>query len=433
LLPGCQRPREEEASPRASVAPSSNVAAPSGAAASRSAATTPSVALSASAATSPPRPLRYPLGSVHSPLTREVVTHLQSVRARDPSLSESSFLKIGDSITASGDSLRCLGDRLHPPVAGTELGAAQRAFAPEAFRRVSHAARVGWSVRAAARDGFSALEREAKEVRARFALVQFGTNDVEDQAPHVFGRELLRITDWLLERGIIPLLVTPPPRRYGRDAARWMPRYRLIVRAIAEARRVPLVDYFVAVRELPRAGLAKDGIHPGTYREHGRPLPCAFSPRALEFGYNRRNLIVLEGLARVRAAVVEGRALDPDSAVAPAPAELTGNSAVVEDWPASFSLAHLDVPARVATPTACERALAGEEGGVRFSLGASSLLFAVAFGSADAELALLTPNQRCRAAPFWLEQGVPPGEFRLSVIPGRERRGELFLLLDKTP
>jgi lysophospholipase L1-like esterase len=365
-------------------------------------------------------------------------------------LSESAFLKIGDSITASGDSLRCLGDRAHAPPTGVdprapvspdladhgslgaELAAAQRAFLPEAFRRVSHAARVGWSVRAATRDGFAALEREAKELRARFALVQFGTNDVEDQAPHVFGRELLRITDWLLERGIIPLLVTPPPRRYGRDAARWMPRYRLIVRAIAEARRVPLVDYFAAVRELPRAGLAKDGIHPGTYREHGRPLPCAFSSRALEFGYNRRNFIVLEALARVRAAVVEGRASDPDGAVAPV-GEDSGQATVVEDWPASFSLAHLDVSARSAGPTACERALAGEGDGVRFSLGASSLLFAVAFGSSEAELALLTPNQRCRVAPFWIEQGLPPGEFRLSVIPGRELGGELFLLLDKTP
>jgi hypothetical protein len=87
------------------------------------------------------------------------------------------------------------------------------------------------------------------------------------------------------------------------SAARWVPTYDAVTRAIAEARQVPYVSMYQATRALPALGLAGDGLHHNVYVTGGRAQPCVLTPAGLAFGNNQRNLHHLDALAATTAAV----------------------------------------------------------------------------------------------------------------------------------
>ena len=70
-----------------------------------------------------------------------------------------------------------------------------------------------------------------------------------------------------------------------------------IIRHIAEQKRVPLMDLWLRLSMLPQYGLGSDGIHPTAYKDG-----CDFSATGLQHGYNQRNLLLIEALARMERA-----------------------------------------------------------------------------------------------------------------------------------
>ena len=91
-----------------------------------------------------------------------------------------------------------------------------------------------------------------------------------------------------------------------------------VIRAIAEARQVPLIDYHRELASLPDHGLGGDDLHPSRHPEGA----CVLSEDGLRYGYNIRNLLTLQALDRIRRAVEEGvsaesRAAPPRGSGAP--------------------------------------------------------------------------------------------------------------------
>jgi hypothetical protein len=263
---------------------------------------------------------RYPEGPRHSPMTAPVVERLRQVLASSPGRRDV-FVKIGDSNTANSTFLTCFAG------AGVELGAhadleATRAFfgarrvddRRASFDRTSLSATKGWLAGQVVAGSPSPLVREIDAVAPAFAVVMLGTNDDRPGGVEVFARNLPRVVDGALARGVIPLLSTLPPRDDAPAAAARVVELNRVIRALAESRQVPLMDLYTALLPLPRHGLVADGIHLASVWESGTPRACRFTPAGLEKGMNVRNLLVLEALDRARRFLVQGEAPEAEAA-----------------------------------------------------------------------------------------------------------------------
>jgi hypothetical protein len=87
----------------------------------------------------------------------------------------------------------------------------------------------------------------------------------------------------------------PPDAQY----IRYVPVFAGVVRAIAQGRQVPLIDYYRELMAIPPPhGLSSDGVHPSL---QNFASPCWFDDASLsQYGYNIRNLITLQALDRMR-------------------------------------------------------------------------------------------------------------------------------------
>ncbi len=132
------------------------------------------------------------------------------------------------------------------------------------------------------------LARENPEV----AIVMIGTNDISGRqdAPPGYADGLRQAVDKCLAANCIPILNTIPPRR-GHEAA--VAAVNALVRAVAEERRVPLVDYHAALLEASGGAwdgtvMHSDGVHPSNLT--GKPQ--VFAPENLrQNGYALRTWV----------------------------------------------------------------------------------------------------------------------------------------------
>jgi lysophospholipase L1-like esterase len=212
--------------------------------------------------------------------------------------------KVGDSITETQSFLYDCGMGwyalgAHAALEPTVRYFSQRALADGAnsLTRQSTAATAGWSVSDATDGGESSpLARELDALRPQWALVLFGTNDLERVEPAVFRANMARALDLIESRGAVAVLSTIPPRGDGEPFASRVAAFNDAVRGLSRERHLPLVDLWSALRELPHQGASEDGVHPSIYHSDA----CVFTPDALRYGYNVRNLATLEMLARLR-------------------------------------------------------------------------------------------------------------------------------------
>jgi GDSL-like Lipase/Acylhydrolase family len=284
---------------------------------------------------------RYPADRTHSPITDAISRRLKAIEApAQRKLEADRFMKIGDSQTVSTGFLQCFANPGLSVAPYTDLAEPQRAFLQQdrgefTFRRTSLAAKVGASASFALIPSIpgpkgmspaitkSPLEAELDVVRAQYAVVMFGSNDIQG-APSsglsVFAKNMLAITDALLAEGVVPVLSSPPPRplreadvaAFGAEGAdRWVPRFSNVVRGIAEARQVPFVDLERELRRLPGFGIGSDKLHLNA--DAGGA--CRLDDSALKKGMNARNLVTFSALARARSGRLLGRPLDeaPDA------------------------------------------------------------------------------------------------------------------------
>lgn len=240
-----------------------------------------------------------------SPLTPAVVRGLQAIAARGVQ-QDGVFAKIGASATVSSAFLQCfVGSKV-------DLGA-HTALAPSithfsqplldgktSFDRTSLSATVGWSAGKAISGTPSPLTQEVDAIAPRFAVVMYGTNDI--QLNNIFGYadNMLTLTDQLIARGVIPVLTTIMPRDDSASADLQVPRYNAVLRAVAQARQIPLIDYHRELVMLPDHGLGPDNLHPSSYSGGA----CQLTAAGLASGYNIRNLLTLQTLDRLRRVLV---------------------------------------------------------------------------------------------------------------------------------
>jgi hypothetical protein len=272
-------------------------------------------------------PEPYVEGPAHSPLTPFVVESLRAVRARGAQ-DEALFAKVGDSITVSNQFLHCFdGDSVdldgRPLEGALEHFAGGDAAGTSPFGRESVAAAIGWHAGRVLEGSPSPLEQEVAAIDPAFALVMFGTNDIGIVPFEDFANNLLDIADQLLDQGIVPIFSTFPPRGDDPSVNAEVPSWNLAVRAVAEARQVPLIDLHQALVGLPDFGLGGDALHPSAFASGA----CVLTSEALEDGYNVRNLLSAEALARVHAVLVEGGSA-PDVPGAP----LAGSGTHADPW-----------------------------------------------------------------------------------------------------
>ena len=261
-----------------------------------------------------PHPARYPVDRIQSPITAWVAERLAEVAGADPERADDVFMKVGASGTVSSQFLKCFGTDSVDLASLDEAQVQTRAHflagdagGTDPFSRKTLAAKVGMSAVWAISGSPSPLEQELAAVNPRWALVAYGSNDMQlgttyQSALWGFGANLTTLVDQLLGDGVIPVVSTIPRRLDVSAADLWVPTYNAVIRGIAQARQVPLVDLNLAFEGLPNKGISGDGLHGSAYAGGA----CVFTEAGLEAGYNTRTLITLEALARQLDVVVHG-------------------------------------------------------------------------------------------------------------------------------
>lgn len=242
-------------------------------------------------------PASYARGKLHSDLDEDVVANLRAVRASNRGDAKA-LVKVGDSITFSPGFLRCLGT---VAVSDPELEETRTFFSRASWERQSLASTVGWHTWQPLEGSPSPLDREIDAMRPAYAVVMLGTNDTYAGSAPRFARDLRRVVDALVGRGIVPVVSTIP-HRASATANAAVPAMNSAVRSVAAAAKVPLVDYHLALEEVPGHGLSRDGVHPFSAGSSA----CDFSANGNRGGYNVRNRVTLEALDRVRRALGDG-------------------------------------------------------------------------------------------------------------------------------
>lgn len=198
-------------------------------------------------------PPAYAQGKLHSDLTGEVVANLRSIHERNRG-DDNAFIKVGDSITFSTDFLRCLA---RTPVTGTHapLEETRRFFTAASWSRQSTASKVGWHTNEPLRGSPAPVDVEIDRMQPAFAVVMLGTNDTYAGSEPSYRRNLQALVNHLTGRGIVPILSTIPPRAQA-SANAVVPRMNAVVRRVAAESKVPLVDFNLALSNVPRYGLS---------------------------------------------------------------------------------------------------------------------------------------------------------------------------------
>lgn len=288
----------------------------------------------------PSGPTFYPADRVHSPITASVATGLRTLADTAPELADDVFLKAGASSDVNTNNLTCFaGDAVdlgeHEDLADTlAFFLAADAAGSTPFDRTSAATEVGRTAAWAIADDPSPLGIEIEALSPRLAFVHFGTNDMELGVTPLtalpgFYEAMSGLLDVLEGRGIVPIVVGLTRRGDDPDADRFIATYNAVLRGMAQARQVPFVDAHLAIDPLAGHGLGPDGLHLEAYDEGA----CVLDALGLAHGYNVRNLIQLEVLARARAVLVEEvEAIDdPTPEIAAAPGMGTADDPIVVD------------------------------------------------------------------------------------------------------
>lgn len=281
-------------------------------------------------------PARYSADARHSRLNAHAARELARIHANDPTLQDDVLAKVGDSITVSTSFLRCFAGSRVVLDGRTELSdtiasfRAGDAMGTTPYERTTLAAGVGWSAwRVLETTTPSALVQELDAIRPRFAVVMYGTNDVGSNTPTRYAANMLDIVDTLIERGVVPIVSSFPPRDDDAAADARIPLYTSILRGLAEARQVPFVDLHRELLPIPGHGLGPDGVHPN----QAPTGACDFTPTGLRYGYDVRNLVTIEALDRARRVLVAGEPAPDGDGPARVGAGTSADPYVVDTFP----------------------------------------------------------------------------------------------------
>jgi hypothetical protein len=384
----------------------------------------------------PVAPLVYAPDRALSPIDDALAHRLRAVIAGGEG-SPWVVAKIGDSMTVARSYLGCFSDDKHVTLA--DHGALRAtidwftASTPEGvsmWSRKSLAAKKGWAAFHALAGAPSPIERELAAISPAFATVMFGTNDIGFANISRYGRNLLDITDLLLAKGVVPILSSIPPRDDDPTADAWVPRYNAVVRAVAQARQVPFVDLHRDLDNLRSHGLTGDNVHLDS-----QGSGCTFAPIGMLHGNNRRNLLTLEMLDRLRRAVLLGEPA-PDAKATRLVGEGTATAPyVIPALPFGDGRDTRAAGERNLDRYACGKGKASDASGAeihyRLVVGTSTRLRAYVIDrSGDHDLYLVRdgdPAQCLARGDLALGTTLGPGTYDLVVDTYGERAGEYLL------
>ncbi len=273
---------------------------------------------------------RYPAERNQSPITRQVAQRLSLIVADGLSQGKhgNRFIKVGDSITVSPGYF--MGQYNSPDYTSGSSGVTRDLDSYEylrasmehfltgiiptggttSFERQSLAAQIGQTANWAVSGNPSPLDQELAAVSPLFAVIMFGTNDIgwwEDD--HLVMswiiENLMQNIDECINEGTVPILTAPPLKV---DYELKMLTLSHLIRALAQARQIPFINYHRPMIPLPDYGLGSDGVHPSVYQWNWM---CHLTPAGLQYGHNMHNLVAMRALDRaLRATVMEAPALD---------------------------------------------------------------------------------------------------------------------------
>lgn len=132
----------------------------------------------------------------------------------------------------------------------------------------------------------SPLGCEVRVHRPSIALLLLGTNDANNGA--FFGASMQRAIDFLVTRGILPILATKADNLEGDD------RINHIILGLARDNQLPLWNFWRATRALPGYGVVNDGFHLTFAKNRFN------DPEAMKAGWVVRNLTALQTIDAVR-------------------------------------------------------------------------------------------------------------------------------------
>jgi lysophospholipase L1-like esterase len=293
---------------------------------------TPPATVPASTPTPVPAPTqpRFPdaiLWPIDAPMKAQLRQIMQDGQAKGKQIDV--FAKIGDSITESMAFLNdyCCGwydlgshmelEEIIQYFATAHVDELQAQVNPyhTSFDRMSLAAQSGAHTAHVLEGGAdSGLMQEISAIQPGLAIIMFGTNEAlagEDVA--AFKANLAQIVTVLKGEGVIPILSTIPDLVPPAEGSERVSAFNQAMKEVALEERVPLVDYWQALQPLPNKGLGEDGMHPSVYMEGDEYRSADLTAAGLKHGYNVRNQLALEMLAKVKAIVLDDGS--PDASV----------------------------------------------------------------------------------------------------------------------
>lgn len=143
------------------------------------------------------------------------------------------------------------------------------------------------------------LDCELRLHNPAILFIRMGSNDAG--IPDSVDKNLRRVVDYCLERGIIPVMGTKADRFEGPGNLN-----NEIIRQIAVDYQIPLWDFDLLAGTIPGRGLTADRVHMTSYYAHDWRVP-----QALQTGHGVHSLTGLMVLEAIRSAVLEAADLRP--------------------------------------------------------------------------------------------------------------------------
>jgi lysophospholipase L1-like esterase len=198
------------------------------------------------------------LGAFSCFCTDEWIDAMKVVHARKTAI-KVSVSQVGDSITYTTAFLSGVGTLKAPE--WKTLTDRVDVDALRSRKGAEHNNYSGWT----AADGRKGIKATLAREKPEIAVIMYGTNDVTKGVPlHDYERDMTAIVDACIEAGCVPVLSTIPPYP-GKE----MEAVALndVVKKIAAARRIPLVDFHAAILERQPTEwngtlLGKGDVHP---------------------------------------------------------------------------------------------------------------------------------------------------------------------------
>jgi len=195
---------------------------------------------------------------------------MRAVYARGQALGRraDTFTKVGDSVSASSMYLEPMAQGDHVLGPHDDLESVIAYYGPQAAPSV--AAQVGltsyaifdpfWAAQDICQPNETPLACEYRVKNPSLAFILFGANDARHVNDEQYDQQLRLIVEETLEAGIVPILST---FSVDPEDGLWWQKVNLNLRivALAEEKRLPLINFWSAARILPQYGLDQDRVH----------------------------------------------------------------------------------------------------------------------------------------------------------------------------